>query len=140
MLSDYLQSLKIYFSINPQAMLPICWRVPMKMISKWLLCVAMSASFTTAQAGNAQGLVSGIFVHTPGVLMFLVGTTINSAPSCATRLNQWAISLTDPMGKSLMALLLSAQAQGKQVYVHGYTNTCRDWGDRELPSYAFLID
>jgi hypothetical protein len=112
----------------------------MKTISKWLLCTALSASFTMAQAGNAQGLVSGIFVHTPGVLMFQVGTTINSAPSCASVMKQWAISLADPMGKSMMALLLSAQAQGKQVYVHGYTNTCRDWGDRELPSYAILID
>lgn len=112
----------------------------MKMIPKWLICMAMLPSFTMAQAGNSQGLVSSIFVHTPGVLMFQVGTTINSAPSCATGLKQWAISLTDPMGKSLMALLLSAQAQGKQVYVHGYTETCRDWGDRELPSYAILID
>ena len=112
----------------------------MKMISKWSLCVALLASFTTAQAGSNQGLVSGIFVHTPGILMFQVGTVINGVPSCASGTKQWAISLTDPMGKSLMALLMSAQAQGKQVFVHGYTNTCRDWGDRELPSYAVLID
>ena len=112
----------------------------MKMISKWLVCMAILPLLSTAQAGSTQGLVSGIFVHAPGILMFQVGTTINGAPSCATVTKQWAISLADPMGKSMMALLLSAQAQGKQVYVHGYTDTCRDWGDRELPSYAILID
>ena len=102
--------------------------------------MALSPFFSTAQAGSTQGLVSGIFVHTPGVLMFQVGTTINGVASCASVTKQWAISLADPMGKSMMALLLSAQVQGKQVYVHGYTNTCSDWGDRELPSYAILID
>ena len=112
----------------------------MKIISKWLISLALLPILSTAQAGSTQGLVSGIFVHTPGVLMFQVGTAINNAPSCASGTKQWAISLTDPMGKSLMALLLSAQAQGKQVYVQGNTNTCRDWGDRELPSYAILID
>jgi hypothetical protein len=112
----------------------------MKMISKWLICLALLPNFSTAQAGVSQGLVSAIVVHTPGILMFQVGTVINVAPSCATGTKQWAISLTDPIGKSMMALLLSAQAQGKQVYVHGYSNTCRDWGDRELPSYAVLID
>jgi hypothetical protein len=112
----------------------------MKIISKWLIALALLPILSTAQAGTTQGLVSGIFVHTPGILMFQVGTTINGAPSCATGTKQWAISLADPMGKSMMALLLSAQAQGKQVFVQGYTNTCSDWGDRELPSYVILID
>ncbi len=112
----------------------------MKFFTPAIVALALSTGVGFAQAGNSQGLVSSIFVHTPGVLMFQVGTAINSAPSCASGTKQWAISLTDPMGKSLMALLLSAQAQGKQVYVHGYTETCRDWGDRELPSFAILID
>jgi hypothetical protein len=112
----------------------------MNIISKWLIVLTLLPFLSAAQAGSTQGLVSGIFVHTPGILMFQVGTAINGAPSCANGTKQWAISLADPMGKSMMALLLSAQAQGKQVYVHGYTNTCRDWGDRELPSYAVLID
>ena len=72
--------------------------------------------------------------------MFQVGTGINNPPSCAIGTKQWAISLSNPIGKNIMVLILSAQAQGKQVYVHGYTDTCRDWGDRELPSYVILID
>lgn len=114
-----------------------------KTMKNFFKSVALSLAMcglSIANAGNTQGLVSGLFVHTPGVLMFQVGTAINGVPSCASGTKQWAISLSDPMAKPLMALLLSAQAQGKQVYVHGYTNTCRDWGDRELPSYAILID
>jgi len=102
--------------------------------------MALLSLFTTAHAGNAQGLVSLFFVHEPNVLMFKVGTLVNNAPNCAVASRQWAISLSDPMGKTMMALLLSAQAQGKEVYVHGYSNTCRDWGDRELPSYVLLFN
>jgi hypothetical protein len=112
----------------------------MKFFTPAIVALALSTGVGFAKAGNAQGLVSGIFVHTPGVLMFQVGTIINGAPSCAAVLHQWAISLSDPMAKSMMALLLSAQAQGKQVFVRGYSNTCSDWGDRELPSFALLID
>jgi hypothetical protein len=89
-------------------------------------------------SGTSQGLVSNLFIHTPGVLMFKAGS-INGTPPCNTN-NQWAISLSTTEGKPFLALLLSAQAQGKQVYVQGYTNSCRDWGDRELPSYIVLID
>jgi hypothetical protein len=93
----------------------------------------------SVQAGGTQGLVSGVFIHTPGIVMFQVGSSINNKPSCATT-NQWAISLSDAMGKPILAVLLSAQAQGKQVIAVGYTNTCRDWGDRELPSYLVIVD
>jgi hypothetical protein len=89
-------------------------------------------------AGESSGLVSNILVHVPGIVMFSAGN-ISGAPAC-NAVNQWAISLSDPMGKGIMAILLSAQAQGKRVYVRGYTNTCRDWGDRELPSYIVMID
>lgn len=71
--------------------------------------------------------------------MFGAGT-INGAASCAQGTQQWAIKLSDPAGKGFLAILLSAQAQGKSVYVQGYSNTCRDWGDRELPSYIVIQD
>jgi hypothetical protein len=113
----------------------------MKKLMHWIAATALMMCFSGAQAAsNAQGTVSGLFIHTPGVLMFQVGTAISSGPSCASSTKQWAIALTDPMAKSLMALLLSAQAQGKQVLVVSYLDTCRDWGDRVVPSYAMLID
>ena len=92
-----------------------------------------------SHAGNSTGKVTNLFMHTPDVVMFAAGT-IQGAPSCATGSSQWAISLSDPAGKGFLAILLSAQAQGKSIYVHGYTNTCRDWPDRELPSYIIMMD
>lgn len=109
-------------------------------IIRLLVCTTLFYGANLAQAGSSQGLVSNIFVHTPGVLMFQAGATINSMPPCANSTKQWAISLSDPMGKPLLAVLLSAQAQGKQVIIYGYTNTCRDWPDRELPSFAVIVD
>ncbi len=91
-----------------------------------------------AYAGGSQGPVRNILTIIPDVLIFSAGT-INSAPSCNTT-GQWAISMSDPVGKPMLATLLAAQAQNKQVFVYGYTNTCRDWGDRELPSYLMIVD
>lgn len=111
----------------------------MKLIAK-TICVLLAAIMGSGSswAGTSQGLVTNIFIHSPGVLMFKAGT-INGTPVCNTN-NQWAISLATPEGKPMLAVLLSAQSQGKQVIVAGYSNTCRDWGDRELPSYIILVD
>jgi len=89
-----------------------------------------------ACAGSSQGTVSNMIIHSPGIVMFSAGA-FSSTASCNTA-GQWAISLTDPVGKPMLAEIMSAQAQGKQVFVHGYTNTCRDWADRELPSYIMV--
>jgi hypothetical protein len=89
-------------------------------------------------AGESSGLVSNLLVHEPGIIMFSAGN-ISGAPACNTK-NQWAISLSDQMSKGFLGILLSAQAQGKKVFVKGYKNTCRDWGNRELPSYVILVD
>lgn len=113
----------------------------MTKISHLLLAISLFVSVFGVQAATAsQGTVSGVFIHTPGILMFQVGTVMTATPSCASGTKQWAIALTDPMAKSMMALLLSAQAQGKSVLVYSYLDTCRDWGDRVVPSYALLID
>jgi len=113
----------------------------MKKLTHWIAAAVLLFSFSGAQAATAsQGTVSGVFIHTPGILMFQVGTVMTATPSCAIGTKQWAIALTDPMAKSMMALLLSAQAQGKSVLVYSYLDTCRDWGDRVVPSYALLID
>lgn len=109
----------------------------MKSIKKLILGL-MFATSSYCWAGSSAGLVSSILVHTPNLLMFKIGT-ISGTPACnATQ--EWAISMDKLEAKPMLAILLSAQAQGKQVYVHGYTNTCADWGDRELPSYIVLIN
>lgn len=111
----------------------------MKKIRNLLTFVATAVLLNSAHAGAASGKVTGIFMHSPDIVMFAAGP-INGAPACASSTQQWAIKLSDPAGKGFLAILLSAQAQGKSVYVQGYSNTCRDAGDRELPTYIVIID
>lgn len=107
---------------------------------KKLLAFMMAATLINyAQAGASTGKVTSIIMHSPDIVMFGAGL-IGAGASCASGTHQWAIKLSDPAGKGFLAILLSAQAQGKSVYVQGYSNTCRDWGDRELPSYITIID
>ena len=103
-------------------------------VKLFLLSLIMFAKLSWG--GESSGLVTYIYVHTPNILMFQAGT--QNAPAGCSKYNQWAISLDDPMGKPLYALLLSAQAQGKPVYIKGYSNTCQAWDDRELPSYGVI--
>jgi hypothetical protein len=92
----------------------------------------------TTHAGESRGFITNVFMHTPGVVLFGSGNILGT-PVCNVS-KQWGISMQDPMGKSMLAIILAAQAEGKQVVVKGYTNTCRDWPDRELPSYIVVID
>lgn len=111
----------------------------MNKMKQLLAFIAATTLLTSVQAGSSSGKVTNIFMHSPDIVMFGAGS-INGAPSCATGTQQWAIKLSDPAGKGFLAILLSAQAQGKSVYVHGYSNICRDWPDRELPSYILILD
>lgn len=111
----------------------------MKHAKKLLTAIALTTVFNAAQAGSATGKVTGIFMHSPDVVMFAAGP-LNNAASCAAVSQQWAIKLSDPAGKGFLAILLSAQAQGKSIYVQGNSNTCRDWADRELPTYIIILD
>jgi hypothetical protein len=110
----------------------------MKKIHQLLAFMTTAALLTCAQAGTSSGPVTNIFMHSPDVVMFKAGSTSGS-PACSPY-QEWAIKLSDPAGKGFLAILLSAQAQGKSVKVLGYTNTCRDWSDRELPSYIMILD
>ena len=107
-------------------------------LKRLFLAVIMSANAGLAHAGTSNGTVSYILAHEPGVLIFQAGNISNKA-ACNTE-NQWAISLNDPVGKPMLAILLSAQAQGKSVWTYGYSKTCRDWADRELPSFLQIVD
>lgn len=105
---------------------------------KIVMVTSLMIIFNLAWAGESRGLVNLIFIHYPNVLMFDVGI-IYDTPSCNTT-DQWAIGMDSFLGKAMLATLLSAQAQGKEVFVKGYPNNCEVWGDRELPSYIVLID
>lgn len=106
----------------------------MKKLVAALLFAFTSSSFAV---GTASGDVNYVFVHSPNVLMFQVGTTVSTPPTCSTQ-NQWAVKLDTTLGKNLYALLLSAQAQGRNVQVYG-SGVCDAWPDRERPYWARII-
>lgn len=108
-------------------------------MKKFLIASLLAAFGVAGYAGNSTGKVTNIFMHTPDVIMFKAGSG-SGRPTCGATSDEWAIKLSDPAGKGFLAVLLSAQAQGKYVYVYGYENTCRDWSDRELPSYVKILD
>jgi hypothetical protein len=93
---------------------------------------------SNALAGASSGPVTALLVHEPSVVMFEAGPH-TAKPACSTVGNQWALSLNSPAGKAMYALLLMAQATGKQVAVQG-SGGCTSWGDRETPTYLYLVN
>ncbi|MGI9573802.1 hypothetical protein ACRYJU_06905 [Alloalcanivorax xenomutans] len=95
-----------------------------------------------AVAGTAAGYITGLMAHSggedsgPGVFMFTLDGDRNNAPSCSTENGgkDWAMSLESEAGRAMYALVLSAHAQGKRIYVTG-TGHCNSWGDREQPEW-----
>lgn len=106
----------------------------MKIINKFLTIVCVTLFACTAHAGSSTGKVTTLIINASNYLFFTAGTKIGS-PGCGNN-NQWAINLATAQGKTIYALLLSAQALDKTVTVIG-GNTCNGWGDREDVSYAY---
>lgn len=72
--------------------------------------------------------------------MFRTAQNLNKA-SCSTAHGgtEWAFSLESKHGEAIYALVLSANAQGKNVKVVG-AGDCNVWGDRERPRYVIIDD
>ena len=99
-------------------------------------------NFSYAGTGSGQVDLITVFAqggNGEGTLFFRTATNNNKA-NCSTIDNgkQWAITLEKEYGKSMLALLLSAEAQGKSIFVEGQGD-CADWGDRERPRYAYIM-
>jgi len=86
-------------------------------------------------AGSSSGLVGMMIVNSSNFLFFTAGTKAAS-PVCGNANDQWSLNLSTAVGKSTYAMLLSAQAQAKVVYVFG-NGTCNGWGDREDVLYVY---
>jgi len=78
-----------------------------------LLLLSFSA---LANAGNSSGVVTKIYAHADDIVMFGAGVH-NNRPACSG--DEWAFSVATPTGRAMLALLLSAHAQGKPVNVDG---------------------
>lgn len=105
----------------------------MKITNKISIAVCTAFIACNVQAGTSSGKVTTMIINASNFLFFTAGTKTGS-PSCGNN-NQWAINLATAQGKTIYALLLSAQAQDKTVSVFG-NNACNNWGDREDVLYA----
>ena len=105
----------------------------MKIINKLATIVCATLFACSAHAGSSTGKVTTLIINAGNYLFFTAGTKSGS-PGCGNN-NQWAINLATAQGKTIYALLLSAQAMDKTVSVYG-NNTCNVWGDREDVLYA----
>ncbi|MDV0440147.1 hypothetical protein [Xanthomonas sacchari] len=89
----------------------------------------------SASAGDASGKVVTIMAHSQDVVFFSLDGPYTNVPACSS--TALALSLSTQSGRAQYALLLSASAQGKVVYVHG-TGNCAVWGDRETADYIYM--
>lgn len=108
------------------------------MWNKVRLVLAVSIIFMlpfSASAGDASGKVSTIMAHSQDVVFFSLDGPYTNVPVCSS--TSLAVSLATQSGRAQYALLLSASAQGKVVYVHG-TGDCAVWGDRETAAYIWM--
>jgi hypothetical protein len=103
----------------------------MKYLFFILSLILPGAAFSGAGDGKVTLLMPG-----NGVVIFKIESHINK-PACSTQGDDWALSLATDAGRAQYALLLSAQAQGRSVWVTG-ANNCAAWGDREAPSWVFV--
>lgn len=96
-------------------------------ISGFLLLSGMT------HAGTSNGKVTFMIINSTNYLFVTAGVKTGS-PACGNN-NEWAVNLGTAQGKSLYALLLSAQSQDKTVSIVG-NGTCSIWADREDILYA----
>jgi hypothetical protein len=108
------------------------------MWNKIRLAFAVSMIFMlpfSASAGDASGKVVQLMAHSQDVVFFSLDGPYTNVPACSS--TSLVLSLATQSGRAQYALLLSASAQGKVVYVHG-TGNCAVWGDRETADYIFM--
>jgi hypothetical protein len=98
-----------------------------------------SNSIARASAAN-NGTINTIISMPSGVFLFNSNGTRTTIPSCATNEPaRWAINGSTAAGQSTIAVVLSAYAAGKQVFVSG-ASTCNTWGDTEDVQYVGIVD
>jgi hypothetical protein len=93
----------------------------------------------SAFSGEGSGKVTRVYAHEKndgqGVIMFDVENHSNPPSDCPG--HEWAFDANTEQGKAMYSLLLTAASKGQAVRVKG-KGDCRDWGDRERPSWIML--
>lgn len=105
------------------------------------LLVALSASPAVASNTNGFAPLSGVYGTSIGAVLFSAPSSNRTGiPTCGqSNPGRWAIDASTPAGQAAVAVLLSAWAAKKQVWVNG-TGTCSIWGDTETVSYFNIQD
>ncbi len=113
----------------------------MKNISILTLTLFLSMLTNVVMAGTGSGKITHLMVHDKvingenvGVIIFDVQNHI-APPACSS--HQWAFDVNTAPGKAMYSLLLTAAAQGKDVWIYG-ADDCNAWGDRERPYNIYI--
>lgn len=81
-------------------------------------------------ASNTQpGKISNTIVTRTGRFFFDHNGSRSARPACSIY-DRWVVDITTAQGQAMMALVLTAQSQGKSIIVNGQGD-CRDWADTE---------
>ncbi len=112
-----------------------------------LLCLALVAALsglaTSAQASVAEpGTISEIVSFGDGGIVFFNHSGARtSLPTCnnAVLPQRWAINTSTAAGQARLAVLLSAYAMNKKIWIEG-TGSCSLWNDTETVNYFVVKD
>lgn len=92
--------------------------------SFFLIAAVLLASVHDAYAGTQEGTVTEVEISQNGVVSFVLSGSRGTIPSCASGFPNWVLQdSSTTIGKQQVALLLTAQAFYRRVYVNG-TSTC----------------
>lgn len=108
-----------------------------KVISTAAAIAALSLSSSAAlAAGNGTGVLGFVLVlQSPDVA--IVQTPVNTGLAACATTGQWQIDITNSIGKSIYATMLTAKATGSSVRVVG-TGACGPLPDRETISWILM--
>jgi hypothetical protein len=107
--------------------------VACKLLAMACTCVALAVPSSVGASTATGGTIHGVLpTYNGAVLFWTTGTVVGGHPACQGPglTGRYAIDASTVAGQSMVAVLLSAQAQGKQIFITG-SGTCTIWGDTE---------
>ena len=103
-------------------------------LTRILLTAVLALTPMAAQASTAgNGYITSYTPQIGGKLFFSMDGSRSAQPGCSTS-NRWVVDGSTAGGQVLVAGLLTAFAQHKQIYVSG-SGACNVWGDTEDLTY-----
>jgi hypothetical protein len=114
------------------------------LMKSWVLGVAVGllTASTCAQASSQTGRVADLVVRSSDGLIYLnlEGPAREGRPPCASNHAYWMIrDENSGTGKRQYAMLLTAKATGRRVFISG-TGQCTRWADGEDIDSIQLLD